>query len=168
MTFHLCKTNTLGIFICGLLYSVLFQVEGWTHFQTDLDNHGIDGSRIYTVVFIALGHFIFTNVFIGVIIMNISEATEAYKVSQATSALRNGRKIYRRTVAMFTRQSDVRETTRRATQHNLLLPYFFTNNDNLCMKFSDTRIRDDAINASANHFLVGCSISGVFRIIRGC
>ena len=38
--------------------------------------------RIFTISFIFLGHFIFSNVFIGVIIMNISEATENYKLDQ--------------------------------------------------------------------------------------
>ena len=57
-------------------------VDGWTELQQSLDDHGFSSSRIYTITFIVLGHFIFTNVFIGVIIMNISEATETYKKSQ--------------------------------------------------------------------------------------
>ena len=54
-------------------------VDGWTDLQDELDDRNMEGSRIYTIIFIFLGHFIFTNVFIGVIIMNISEATESYK-----------------------------------------------------------------------------------------
>lgn len=53
-------------------------VEGWTDLQEDLDVISAS-SRVYTILFIFLGHFIFTNVFIGVIIINISEATETYK-----------------------------------------------------------------------------------------
>ena len=48
--------------------------------QHDIEDHPF--SKIYTCLFIILGHFIFYNVFIGVIIMNISEATENYKVEQ--------------------------------------------------------------------------------------
>lgn len=62
-----------------------FQVEGWTDLQDRLDSLGFAmGSRIYTILFIFLGHFIFTNVFVGVIIMNISEATETYQVGSST------------------------------------------------------------------------------------
>ncbi|XP_013402648.1 cation channel sperm-associated protein 3-like [Lingula anatina] len=57
-------------------------VDGWTDIQESLDNYNMDGSRIYTIFFIFLGHFIFSNVMIGVIIMNISEATENYAAEQ--------------------------------------------------------------------------------------
>jgi cation channel sperm-associated protein 3 len=66
------------------------QVDGWTDIQDRLDHLGyVVGGRIYTIVFIILGHFIFTNVFIGVIIMNISEAAEAFKVLGATVMIPN-------------------------------------------------------------------------------
>ncbi|XP_078578081.1 cation channel sperm-associated protein 3-like isoform X3 [Branchiostoma floridae x Branchiostoma japonicum] len=51
------------------------QVDGWTDLQESLPA----SSAIYSIIFIFLGHFIFTNVFIAVIIMNIHEATEAYQ-----------------------------------------------------------------------------------------
>lgn len=57
------------------------KVEGWTDVQAELDKL-TEMSRIYTIIFIILGHFIFTNVFIGMIIMNIHEATEAYQHDQ--------------------------------------------------------------------------------------
>ena len=57
----------------------LVTVDGWTDLQAELDDRDFEYSRVYTITFIVLGHFIFTNVFIGVIIMNISEATENYK-----------------------------------------------------------------------------------------
>ncbi|XP_064642513.1 cation channel sperm-associated protein 3-like [Lineus longissimus] len=60
----------------------LVTVEGWTKLQARLDAYGFEYSRLYTVLFIVIGHFIFTNVFIGVIIMNISDATENFKKSQ--------------------------------------------------------------------------------------
>lgn len=51
--------------------------------QRELDIRNIKGSRLYTILFIFLGHFIFTNVFIGLVIMNIHEATENYRREQA-------------------------------------------------------------------------------------
>lgn len=56
-------------------------MEGWTDLQRELDNREQTGSRLFTVSFIFVGHFIFTNVFIGLVIMNINEATDEYKVS---------------------------------------------------------------------------------------
>ena len=43
------------------------KVDGWTEIQQDLEKH--TGSQWFTVIFIFLGHFIFTNLFIGIIIM---------------------------------------------------------------------------------------------------
>ncbi|XP_070544767.1 cation channel sperm-associated protein 3-like [Ptychodera flava] len=57
-------------------------VDGWTDLQQSLDDKGLTGSRIYTIVFIFLGHFIFTNIFISVIIMNIHDATEDFREEQ--------------------------------------------------------------------------------------
>ncbi len=54
-------------------------MDGWTDLQDELDKLTTT-SRTYTIIFIFLGHFIFTNVFIGVIIINISEAAEIFKV----------------------------------------------------------------------------------------
>ncbi|XP_002730732.1 cation channel sperm-associated protein 3-like [Saccoglossus kowalevskii] len=51
-------------------------VDGWTDLQQSLDDKGLTGSRFYTISFIFLGHFIFTNIFISAIIMNIHDATE--------------------------------------------------------------------------------------------
>lgn len=43
------------------------KVDGWTEIQKDLDKRPY--SQWFTVIFIFLGHFIFTNLFIGIIIM---------------------------------------------------------------------------------------------------
>jgi len=61
-------------------YYIFSQVEGWTDLQEELDARNKTGSRVFTVLFIFIGHFIFTNVFIGLVIMNINEATDDYKV----------------------------------------------------------------------------------------
>ncbi|XP_033114150.1 cation channel sperm-associated protein 3-like [Anneissia japonica] len=57
-------------------------VDGWTDLQGRLDALDMAGSRFYTILFIFLGHFVFTNVFIALIIMNIHEATETYREEQ--------------------------------------------------------------------------------------
>ena len=45
------------------------QADGWTTLQDKLSAHGFKGSEFFTIAFLFLGHFIFTNLFIGVIIM---------------------------------------------------------------------------------------------------
>lgn len=55
--------------------------DGWTDIQERLSEK-YPGSQWFTVVFIFLGHFIFTNLFIGIIIMNIHEATERFLQAQ--------------------------------------------------------------------------------------
>lgn len=45
------------------------QADGWTDLQDQLSSHGLRGSEFFTISFLFLGHFIFTNLFIGVIIM---------------------------------------------------------------------------------------------------
>ena len=46
---------------------VWLQVDGWTEVQKDLNERPY--SQWFTVIFIFLGHFIFTNLFVGIIIM---------------------------------------------------------------------------------------------------
>jgi len=38
------------------------------------------GGRIYTVIFILIGHYILVNCLLAVIIMNVSDAAETFKV----------------------------------------------------------------------------------------
>ena len=65
------------------------QADGWTDLQDSLTSKGYTGSQFFTIVFIFLGHFIFTNLFIGVIIsvrdMQHSNSTWAPSVRQHTS-----------------------------------------------------------------------------------
>ena len=72
------KWNEIQQIINVALY---MQLDGWTEVQSDFDEKGLTASRVFTMVFIFLGHFIFTNIFIGVIITNISESTEHYEVN---------------------------------------------------------------------------------------
>eukprot|EP00794_Sanderia_malayensis_P014958 gene14959-16499_t len=55
--------------------------DGWTQIQKRLDEK-FSYSQWFTVIFIFLGHFIFTNLFIGIIIMNIHESTERYNATR--------------------------------------------------------------------------------------
>jgi cation channel sperm-associated protein 3 len=45
------------------------QADGWTDLQEQLLAHGYSGSEFFTIGFLFIGHFIFTNLFIGVVIM---------------------------------------------------------------------------------------------------
>ncbi|XP_060094312.1 cation channel sperm-associated protein 3 [Heteronotia binoei] len=57
----------------------LVTVDGWTDLQEELDNKGLTSSRAFTIVFILLGFFVFFNMFIGVVIMDIQDTTEEYE-----------------------------------------------------------------------------------------
>ncbi|XP_019361807.1 PREDICTED: cation channel sperm-associated protein 3 isoform X1 [Gavialis gangeticus] len=69
----------------GNLASALFTlfslvtVDGWTDLQSSLEEHGFTASRAFTIVFILLGFFVFFNMFIGVVIINIQDSTQNYK-----------------------------------------------------------------------------------------
>uniref|UniRef100_A0A8C4VZZ4 Cation channel sperm associated 3 n=1 Tax=Gopherus evgoodei TaxID=1825980 RepID=A0A8C4VZZ4_9SAUR len=69
----------------GNLASALFTlfclvtVDGWTDFQNELDQRGFSASRAFTIVFILLGFFLFFNMSIGVVIMNIQDSTQNYE-----------------------------------------------------------------------------------------
>eukprot|EP01048_Picozoa_sp_COSAG05_P003467 COSAG05_NODE_160_length_15590_cov_14.460848_2_plen_227_part_00 len=54
---------------------VFVTADGWTDIQDALDEDGRSGSRIFTISFMVIGHFIFINLFIGVVIQNIEQVT---------------------------------------------------------------------------------------------
>ncbi|XP_062500581.1 cation channel sperm-associated protein 3-like [Corticium candelabrum] len=60
---------------------ILVTVDGWTTLQESLDKLS-PATRIFTMIFIFIGHFIFTNLFIGVIISNIHAATCEFNEAQ--------------------------------------------------------------------------------------
>lgn len=55
---------------------VFVTADGWTELQERLDDDGYAGSKMFTVVFLLVGHFIFINIFIGVVIRNIEQAAQ--------------------------------------------------------------------------------------------
>eukprot|EP01006_Ploeotia_vitrea_P009496 TRINITY_DN22379_c0_g1_i1.p1 TRINITY_DN22379_c0_g1~~TRINITY_DN22379_c0_g1_i1.p1 ORF type:complete len:472 (+),score=205.37 TRINITY_DN22379_c0_g1_i1:92-1417(+) len=57
-------------------------VDGWTDIQDRLDESGFKTARIFTILFIFVGHFVFTNLFVGVIIQNLDEAQSEEKMFQ--------------------------------------------------------------------------------------
>lgn len=61
---------------------VLTTADGWTDVQRRLDERGMGASRIFTVVYLFMGHFITTNLFIGLIIQNLDEAQTNEKLYQ--------------------------------------------------------------------------------------
>ena len=58
--------------------SAILQVDGWFDAQMEMDSKTNHYSRIYTILFIVVGHFLIFNIFVGVNIMNIQEANENY------------------------------------------------------------------------------------------
>ncbi|XP_070591965.1 cation channel sperm-associated protein 3 [Erythrolamprus reginae] len=57
----------------------LVTVDGWTDLQQELDKRRFATSRTFTIIFILLGFFVFFNMFIGVVIMDIQSSTEQYE-----------------------------------------------------------------------------------------
>lgn len=58
-------------------------MDGWTVMVDDFVEIGgpwIHYGRLFGLIGIVLGNFIFSNIFIAIIIMQISEATEAFRV----------------------------------------------------------------------------------------
>eukprot|EP01049_Picozoa_sp_SAG25_P005093 SAG25_NODE_338_length_9538_cov_22.622630_5_plen_218_part_00 len=66
--------NNLGAGCMSLF--VMVTADGWTDLQAALDRDGHAGSRVFTTIFMAIGHFIFINLFIGVVIRNIEQAKQ--------------------------------------------------------------------------------------------
>ncbi|XP_066469021.1 cation channel sperm-associated protein 3 [Tiliqua scincoides] len=57
----------------------LVTVDGWTDLTESLDARGYVGSRTFTIIFILLGFFVFFNMFIAVVIMDIQDSTDKYE-----------------------------------------------------------------------------------------
>ncbi|MEE6479341.1 hypothetical protein FKM82_012223, partial [Ascaphus truei] len=57
----------------------LVTVDSWTDWQDELDDLGFTSSRFFTVIFILLGYFVFFNMFIGIVIIDIQESTHKYE-----------------------------------------------------------------------------------------
>ena len=127
--------NTLGRAMLTLFSFVT--VDGWTELQDKLDERGYYMSRIYTIVFIVIGHFIFTNVFIGVIIMNISEATEAYKREQMQE--REAVLKHKKEFMMMRQHRDVKQMMERQKRGN------YTNFHDMVREFQRSLSHDDSI-----------------------
>ncbi|KAM9500020.1 cation channel sperm-associated protein 3-like isoform 2-T2 [Salvelinus alpinus] len=67
----------------------LVTVDGWTDLQQNLDDLGMNYSRIFTIVFILIGYFVFFNMFIGVVIMEIQTGNFTKLVEQFNKSLRH-------------------------------------------------------------------------------
>ncbi|KAI9183891.1 Cation channel sperm-associated protein 3 [Blastocladiella emersonii ATCC 22665] len=72
--------GTLGASLLSLMYYITS--SGWVSVQTNLTAKGYAGSELYSILFMVISNFIFTNMFIGVICENIEEASEADRANQ--------------------------------------------------------------------------------------
>ncbi|XP_042310084.1 cation channel sperm-associated protein 3 [Sceloporus undulatus] len=85
----------------------LVTVDGWTDLQDELDDKKFATSRAFTIVFILLGFFVFFNMFIGVVIMDIQESTEEY--DQKLKAERRANLIAKKQAILKRQQEEVNE-----------------------------------------------------------
>eukprot|EP00698_Gefionella_okellyi_P005584 TRINITY_DN15083_c0_g1_i1.p1 TRINITY_DN15083_c0_g1~~TRINITY_DN15083_c0_g1_i1.p1 ORF type:complete len:366 (+),score=64.47 TRINITY_DN15083_c0_g1_i1:25-1122(+) len=65
--------GNLGSILLALFAYVT--ADGWTDLQSDVDTYSLY-TRFYAVLFVFIGNFIFTNLFIGLVIQNLDDATE--------------------------------------------------------------------------------------------
>ncbi|KAK3724334.1 hypothetical protein QZH41_010852, partial [Actinostola sp. cb2023] len=110
-------------------------VDGWTEIQKDLDKRPY--SQWFTITFIFVGHFIFTNLFIGIIIMNIHESTEKYILQQRQEkeAILQMKKDY-----LFKRQhEDVKRMVEKQKSSK------FANFEEMTQSFKETLRHDDYV-----------------------
>lgn len=58
-------------------------MDGWTDTSQEFEEAGyVNYGRIFCIICILLGNFLISNIFIAIIIMQISEATEAFRSKQ--------------------------------------------------------------------------------------
>ncbi|KXJ20362.1 cation channel sperm-associated protein 3 [Exaiptasia diaphana] len=110
-------------------------VDGWTDIQKGLEKRPY--SQWFTITFIFVGHFIFTNLFIGIIIMNIHEATEKFieQQRQEKEAILQMKKDY-----LFKRQhEDVKKMIEKQKSSQ------FANFEEMTQSFKETLRNDDYV-----------------------
>ncbi|XP_074649066.1 cation channel sperm-associated protein 3-like [Tubulanus polymorphus] len=112
-------------------------LDGWTDIQDKLDELGMDGGRVFSFAFIMLGHFIFFNIFIAVIIMNISDATENYKNEQR--AERETVLRHKKEFMMQRQHNDVKQMMQRQKVGH------FTNFQDMVQDFQSSLRHDDYV-----------------------
>jgi hypothetical protein len=56
-------------------------MDGWTEIMEEFEIAGrLHRGRIFCFICIVFGNFVFSNIFIAIIIMQISEATDSFRV----------------------------------------------------------------------------------------
>ncbi|XP_046853933.1 cation channel sperm-associated protein 3-like [Xenia sp. Carnegie-2017] len=110
-------------------------VDGWTDIQKGLDIRPY--SQWFTISFIVLGHFIFTNLFIGIIIMNIHEATETFRLQQV---MEKEATLQMKKDFLYQRQhNDVKEMLEKQKSSQ------FVDFKDMCRAFQETLRPDDFV-----------------------
>ncbi|GBG74351.1 Cation channel sperm-associated protein 3 [Chara braunii] len=73
--------NSLGKSMLTLFSFVT--ADGWTNFADSLESNGFGyGVRVFSIIFIFIGNFVFTNLFIGIIVQNLEESQDEEKAYQ--------------------------------------------------------------------------------------
>lgn len=56
-------------------------MDGWTEVMEEFEKANmLHGGRMFCLICIVFGNFVFSNIFIAIIIMQISEATDSFRV----------------------------------------------------------------------------------------
>uniref|UniRef100_A0A6J0TSY3 Cation channel sperm-associated protein 3 n=1 Tax=Pogona vitticeps TaxID=103695 RepID=A0A6J0TSY3_9SAUR len=115
----------------------LVTVDGWTDLQDDLDNKKFVTSRTFTIVFILLGFFVFFNMFIGVVIMDIQSSTDRYE--QKLKAERHAILIAKKQGILRRQQEEVNEllSQQKSTEYQTF--------DEMVEEFKKTLLHSDPV-----------------------
>ncbi|XP_061469386.1 cation channel sperm-associated protein 3 [Rhineura floridana] len=115
----------------------LVTVDGWTDLQDELDDKKFVTSRTFTIVFILLGFFVFFNMFIGVVIIDIQESTEQYE--QKLRAQRRAALIAKKQAILRRQQEEINEllSQQRSTEYKTF--------DEMVESFKKTLLHSDPV-----------------------
>eukprot|EP00062_Callorhinchus_milii_P015879 gi/632966743/ref/XP_007899585.1/ PREDICTED: cation channel sperm-associated protein 3 [Callorhinchus milii] len=85
----------------------LVTLDSWTDFQAQIVHQGTRWNRIFTIGFILLGCFLFFNLFIGVIIINIRESDKEF--NKAILAERETRLLQKKQTIVHRQQEHIKQ-----------------------------------------------------------
>uniref|UniRef100_A0A8D0DVX7 Cation channel sperm associated 3 n=1 Tax=Salvator merianae TaxID=96440 RepID=A0A8D0DVX7_SALMN len=113
----------------------LVTVDGWTDLQEELDNRKFYSSRTFTIVFILLGFFVFFNMFIGVVIMDIQESTDQYE--EKLKAERHAALISKKHGILKRQQEEIEDVLSQTNEYKTF--------DEMVVDFKKTLLHSDPV-----------------------
>ncbi|XP_078087581.1 cation channel sperm-associated protein 3-like [Mustelus asterias] len=115
----------------------LVTLDGWTDLQAETGRLGFTSSRIFIIGFILLGCFLFFNLFIGVVIINIRETTKEF--NKGVQAERETMLIQKKQAILQRQQSHITDLMEKQKTSQ------FASFSEMVEKFKQTLRHDDYV-----------------------